>query len=181
MKLQRLFGAICAVLMFAAPARATEQSTYVMPTTGPMNMATYSAGLNSGLRALASCSWGPSAPVNGPSAAALPYQCWADTTSNPVVFKYWDGTSWVVAAKLNTTSHRWTAVYQGTDVFTASTATTGASGHTLGFLDGASTWSAFQTAQGSTGTGPGWYVQLPGDTTPRVRVGLDGLDVGSLQ
>src|SRR4051795_117134 len=103
MKSARLLGALCAVLLSFAPARAAEQASYVTPTAGPMSMATFAGTyLNPALRALASCSWGTTAPVNGPSAAALPYQCWADTTSSPVVVKYWDGSSWVVAAKLNT-------------------------------------------------------------------------------
>ncbi len=146
MKLQRLLGALCAVLLLALPARAAEQASYVTPITGPMNMATFAGTyLNPGLRALATCSWGTSAPLNGPSSAALPYQCWADTTTNPVVFKVYDGASWVVTAKLNTSGHTWTPSYQGTDLGTASIATTGTSGHTLGFLDGANTYSGIQS------------------------------------
>lgn len=146
MKLQRLRGAIAAALLFAAPAFATEQSSYVAPITGPMNMATFvGTYLNPALRALASCSWGPSAPANGPGAAALAYQCWADTTTNPVVLKFYDGTSWVNFGKLNTSTHSWTPVRAGTDLGTASVANTGTSGANLGFLNAANTWSATQT------------------------------------
>ncbi len=35
-------------------------------------------------------------------------------------------------------------------------------------------------AQGLTGTSPGWYAQLVGDTVPRVRVGLNSSDVASI-
>lgn len=44
----------------------------------------------------------------------------------------------------------------------------------------AHTWSALQTAQGLTTTSPGWYVQLTGDTFPRMRIGLNSVDVASL-
>jgi hypothetical protein len=70
------------------------------------------------------------------------YEVWFDTTTNPVVAKHWDGTSWVVFGKLDTSAHTWTPSYHGTDLGTASTATTGTSGHVLGFLDGANTISA---------------------------------------
>lgn len=146
MKLQRLFGALsAALLLISSSAIAAEQASFVTPTSGPMNMATFAGThLNPGLRAIASCSWGASPPANGPSGAPLVYQCWADTTTNPVAFKYYDGASWVTYGKLNTSGHTWTPSYQGTDLGTASTATTGTSGHTLGFLDGANTWSAIQ-------------------------------------
>lgn len=35
-------------------------------------------------------------------------------------------------------------------------------------------------ASGATGTSPGWYAQLDGDTTPRVRVGLNASDTASI-
>lgn len=127
MRLFRQLGAIgAAILLALAPARAAEQSSYVAPIAGPMTMATFAGTyLNPALRALASCSWGASAPTNGPGSAALPYQCWADTTTNPVVFKVYDGAQWVTAGKLNTSTHAWTPSYQGTDLGNASTGTIG--------------------------------------------------------
>lgn len=47
-------------------------------------------------------------------------------------------------------------------------------------LNVANTWTAQQTAQGDTGTSPGWYAQITGDTTPRVRVGMNAADMASL-
>lgn len=44
----------------------------------------------------------------------------------------------------------------------------------------ANTFLAQQTGQGATTTQPGWYAQLVGDTTARVRVGLNATDVPSL-
>lgn len=44
----------------------------------------------------------------------------------------------------------------------------------------ANTWTAQQTNQGTAGTSPGWYTQVSGDTVPRVRVGLDSADIGSI-
>ncbi len=36
------------------------------------------------------------------------------------------------------------------------------------------------TATGASGASPGWYAQLTGDTFPRVRVGLNASDIGSI-
>lgn len=154
MELQRLLGALCAGLMLVPlQAKAAEQSSYVTPVVGPMNMAAFAGTLNSGLRALASCSWGATAPTNGPGGAPLPYQCWADTTTNPVVFKRYDGASWAIEGRLDTATHLWTPAYQGTALGTASTATTGTSGHTVPFLDGANSWSGVNTFNTPTITG----------------------------
>lgn len=111
---KRLLGALSAALLLVAPATAAEQSSYVAPVSGPMSMSTFAGTyLNPGLRALASCSWGSSAPANGPSGAPLPYQCWADTTSAPVLFKYYDGASWVTYGSLDTSTHTWTPYLTG--------------------------------------------------------------------
>lgn len=147
MKLQRLSGAIAAALLISfSAAKAAEQSSYVIPDTGPKTMATLIDNyFNPAFRSLAGCSWGSSAPANGPAAAPMVYQCWADTTSNPAVLKRFDGSSWVVFGKQNASTHVWTPSYQGTDLGTASTATSGTSGHVVGFLDGANTWSGVQS------------------------------------
>lgn len=44
----------------------------------------------------------------------------------------------------------------------------------------ANTWLAQQTNQGASGTSPGWYAQITGDTFARVRVGLNASDVSSI-
>lgn len=152
MKLLRFLRALpLALMLMAAPAKATEQSSFVIPDTGPHTMAdmvdTY---FNPAFRAIAACSWGTSAPANGPGPAPIKYQCWADTTTNPVVMKIYDGASWVITGKLDATAHTWTPEYQGTDTGTASTSTTGTSGHTLGFLDGANTFSGVQSFNDGT-------------------------------
>jgi hypothetical protein len=145
MKALRFLRALpLAVLLTYSPARATDD-TIVTPTVGPHTMSEYATILNAALVAIQGCNYAASAPDNGPSGDPVDYQCWADTTSNPVVFKRYDGASWVAFGKLNTSSHIWTPVYQGTDTGTASIATTGTSGHTLGFLDGANTWSGVQS------------------------------------
>jgi hypothetical protein len=132
-----------ALMLLAAPLRA-EQGTIVGPIAGPKTMADVMAIINASFLAIQSCNSGSSAPLNGPSAANVHYQCWADTTTNPVVYKTWDGAAWAAFGKLNTSTHLWTPVYQGTDLSTASIATTGTSGHAVPFLDGANTWSAVQ-------------------------------------
>jgi hypothetical protein len=145
MKALRFLRALpLALLMLSAPLRA-EQGTIIGPIVGPKTMTEVMTILNAAHLAIQSCNSGTSAPANGSSGLPTNNQCWADTTSNPIVYKRYDGASWVVFGKLNTSTHVWTPVYQGTDTGTASTATTGTSGHTLGFLDGANTWSAVQS------------------------------------
>lgn len=51
---------------------------------------------------------------------------------------------------------------------------------TIAALNLAQTFTAQQTDQGASGTSPGWYAQITGDTTPRVRVGLNINDVASI-
>jgi hypothetical protein len=115
MKLTRILGALALGLsLFLQPALATEQASYVNPIAGPMPMSTFvGTYLNPALRAIATCHWGPSAPANGPSSLAATYQCWADTTTNPTVFKLYDGASWVAQGSLNTTTHAWTPYLTG--------------------------------------------------------------------
>ena len=109
MKLQRLLGALCiGLVVLASPGRATEQGSYQPPTAGPMSMATFvGTYLNPALRALAACHNGSSAPANGPSSLPLAYQCWVDTTTNPALYKIYDGTSWIIKGSINTSTHVW--------------------------------------------------------------------------
>lgn len=111
----RIKSLFAALLLFATPALAT-QNTYVMPLTGPHTMAEVMTILNAGLLSMNQCNSGATAPANGPGAAATTFQCWMDTTGNPVVLKLWDGASWVAAAKLDTTAHTWTPVFAGNDL-----------------------------------------------------------------
>jgi hypothetical protein len=135
-------AALAIALALASSALTAEQGSYVIPDAGPKNMTTLvDSYFNPAFRALASCSWGTSAPANGVGAAPGLYQCWADTTTNPVVFKRYDGASWAVWGKLDTSTHLWTPSYQGADLGTAAIATTGTSGHTVPFLDGNGTVS----------------------------------------
>lgn len=131
-------------LLFASQAMAA-QGTIVGPTVGPHTMADVMGTINAAFLAIQGCNSGSSSPTNGPSSAPVSFEMWCDTTTNPVVVKMYDGASWVVVGKLDTSSHIWTPEYQGTDLGTASIATTGTSGHTLGFLDGINTVSALWT------------------------------------
>lgn len=111
MKLQRLSGALFAALIFVTPVYATEQSSIVMPTAGPMSMSTFIGSyLNPGLSALSSCNWGPSAPANGLGGVPVLFECWADTSGAPasIIFKYNDGARWVAFGTLNASTHVWT-------------------------------------------------------------------------
>lgn len=121
------------------------QASIVMPTTGPATAATMFGDVNNALLALQSHNSGSSAPANGPATAPVTNQAWMDTTANPVVAKWYDGASWVVFGKLDTSAHTWTPSYHGTDLGTASIATMGTSGHVVPFLDGGNTWSGVQS------------------------------------
>lgn len=103
---------LSAALALAAisPARAA-QNTIVTATSGPLTMSAYATALNAALLAIQSCNSGTSAPANGPSAAPVTFQCWADTSASPVItFKRYDGAQWVAFGSLDTSTHVWTAV-----------------------------------------------------------------------
>lgn len=112
MKLQRLLGAIGAVILSVSAAGAAEQSSYVAPESGPMSMAAFVTNhLNPALRALAACHNGASAPANGPGDAPLGFQCWVDTTANPALYKIYDGASWITLGSINTSTHVWSPYF----------------------------------------------------------------------
>jgi hypothetical protein len=166
-------SAAVVALALASPGRAAEQGSYVIPDAGPKTMQTMvDVYFNPAFRALASCSWGTSAPANGVGALPGLYQSWCDTTTNPVVVKQYDGASWVVIGKLNTSTHVWTPSYQGTDTGTASIATTGTSGHTIPFLDGTNTVS------GAWNLGTPSAAVLTNATGLPVSTGVSGLGTG---
>lgn len=142
MKAPPFLRALPLVLSLLDSPVLASQATIVGPVTGPHTMADVMGTINAAFLALQGCNSGSTAPANGPSAAPVLFQMWCDTTTNPVVVKRYDGASWVVVGKLNTSSHIWTPSYQGTDLGTASTSTTGTSGHVLGLLDGINTISA---------------------------------------
>lgn len=135
---------LLALSLVASPVMAS-QATIVGPVTGPHTMADVMGTINAAFLAIQGCNSGSSAPANGPSAAPVSFEMWCDTTTNPVVVKMYDGASWVVVGKLNTSSHIWTPEYQGTDLGNASIATTGTSGHVVPFLDSINTISALWT------------------------------------
>lgn len=141
--LRCLRSAALIAALLSTPA-AADQSSIVTPTAGPKTATEYATAVNAALLAIMSCNSGNSAPSNGVGGLPTPYQCWADTTTNPAVLKMYDGTSWVTFGKLNTSSHSWTPVRQGTDLGTASTANTGTSGANVPFLNGSNTWSGTQ-------------------------------------
>lgn len=141
MKALRFLRALPLALSLLASPVLASQATIVGPIVGPHTMADVMGTINAAFLAIQGCNSGSSAPANGPLAAPVSFQMWCDSTTNPVVVKMFDGASWVVVGKLNTSSHIWTPSYQGTDLGTASTATTGTSGHTVPFLDGVNTIS----------------------------------------
>jgi hypothetical protein len=112
----RLASLLAALWLSIAPALAANQAPYQTPTTGPMSASTFTATyLNPALLAIGTCNWGPTAPANGPGAAASTYQAWCDTSASPVVtIKIYDGAQWVAIGTLNTSTHAFAAVVDGT-------------------------------------------------------------------
>ncbi len=95
-----------ALMLFAAPVRA-EQGTIVGPVVGPKTMTDVMTTLNAALLAIQSCNSGTSAPANGVGGLPTRYQCWMDTTTNPSLYKIYDGTSWITLGTINTSTHAW--------------------------------------------------------------------------
>lgn len=139
-------------LLFASPALAANQASTVMPLVGPHSATDLMTNfLNPALQALFTCNWGPSAPLNGPSSAAGLYECWANTTANPVVFNHWDGTSWVPFGQLNTSTHVWFEVGPSIGVISGSSAASGIVGEVLSIaINQAGAVTGFVTATAKT-------------------------------
>lgn len=82
------------------------QSSVVMPTSGPMSMATFvTTYLNPGLQSLFTNNAGSSAPTDGIGAAPATYQWWWDSSASPSLLKVYDGTQWVTVGWLDTVRH----------------------------------------------------------------------------
>lgn len=107
--MKRLSAYLLALSLWATPALGANQASVQTPTTGPHSATDFTTNfLNPALLALFTCNWGPTAPINGPGVASMQYQCWFDTSAAPdVAFKYYDGTSFVLAGRLNTSTHVW--------------------------------------------------------------------------
>lgn len=124
MKSNRILGALTAAVLLAspAPARADEQANFLLPDAGPHSMADLVDNfINPALRAIASCHWGAGSPTNGPSGSPILFQCWANTTTNPVLIERWDGAQWVVEGALNTSTHVWTPYRNGAAIVAVAT------------------------------------------------------------
>ncbi|MGM4906247.1 hypothetical protein AB8B21_05775 [Tardiphaga sp. 866_E4_N2_1] len=89
-------------------------------------MADYAARANAALLAIQTCNSGTTAPANGPTVVPVHFQCWADTTSNPVVYKFYDGASWVIFGALNTSTHVWTPYRSGVAIAAVATSSSAA-------------------------------------------------------
>lgn len=103
-KLLRAFflasGLLVASLPAIGPAQAS-QSSCTLPSSGPMSMATFvGTYANPCLGAVLSKFSGTSAP-----GSPVQYQWWFNTTASPPQLEIYDGTSWVVVATLNSSTH----------------------------------------------------------------------------
>lgn len=157
-KISAIVSVICALM---SPALAT-QNTYVMPLVGPHSMADVMTTLNAGLLSMNQCHSGTTAPTNGPGSAPSVFQCWADTTSNPTIFKSWDGTAWAAFGNYDTTAHTWTPIRQGTALGTASVQNIGTSGANVALMNALNTWSAVQTFSNGLSVSIGIYAPAGG-------------------
>ncbi len=118
--MRRVASLVVATILFAGPSQAG-QGSIVGPTSGPKTMTEVMTAINAGLLAIQSCNAGTTAPANGPSDAAVQFQCWADTSANPVLYKYFDGGAWVTFGALDTASHVWTPYRNGAPVVAVAT------------------------------------------------------------
>lgn len=137
--MKRLRSLIAAAALLIAQAigggaAMAAQNTVIMPTGGPMSMATFvTTYLNPGIQSLFTCNSGGSAPANGTGAAVETYQCWWDSSSN--ILRVYDGTSWVKVGSMdsghlfaasvsgiNDSTPSWSGLHQWIRSFTSSTA-----------------------------------------------------------
>jgi hypothetical protein len=157
-----LASLIVATVLFAGPSQAG-QGSIVGPTSGPKTMTEVMTAINAGLLAIQSCNAGTTAPANGPSDAAVQFQCWADTSANPVLYKYFDGGAWVTFGALNTSTHVWTPYRNGAPVVAVATSGS-ASDLTTGTLPAARlpvpTTSTLGGVQSLTCSSSNWFNTL---------------------
>ena len=105
------------VLALACTPSLASQSNLVMPTTGPMSMATFAGTyLTPALMSLASCHSGTSAPTNATGGAPVAGQCWWDTTAATWIKKEYDGATWIEIGRLDTAGNFWNPTIHGTNI-----------------------------------------------------------------
>lgn len=139
--LLRLLAWLIAITLAFAPAAEASQATLVTPSA-PLPMTGLASFLNAAYLSVGSCNSGTSAPANGTGAAAFTYECWANSTSNPTLFQFYDSASWVKFGQLDTSGHVWTP-FLGVNPVSGGIPY-GASGGATGTFG----WSAALTANG---------------------------------
>lgn len=96
---------VVAHLAWSSIAHAVDNPLLVPTTAGQSGLQVINK-INDAIASTVTCSSGTSAPTNGPGGLPYPQQCWWDTTAAPVwVLKFYDSTTWVTMATLNTGTH----------------------------------------------------------------------------
>lgn len=153
------------LMLGACPAIAANQASLQVPIGGPLSATQFTTNyLNPALLALATCNWGPSAPVNGPGGIPTFGQCWVDTSQSPVFTeKFYDGVSWVSKFIINGSTHIFTVAPSGNPIVIF------AWGQSNFVVNGSFAWTPNPAAKiwnntvGTVSTGTA-YVPLPSTT-----------------
>lgn len=112
-----------AFLIFAGMAIANQSNTW-SPTTGTVSGLQLTTNYNNGFSAILSSNSGATAPANDQSLASVQGQFWLDTSTTPLTLRYYDGTTWTVAAYVDTTAHTWiSALGAGSGTIASATTT----------------------------------------------------------
>lgn len=105
---------LCILAICSIPALAS-QSTISFPTTGTLSGLSLVTDINNANNTLASFFSGTSTPSS--PASPVTYQLFANTSTNPVNYTLYDGTSWVSIGTLDTSAHTWTPSSSGSMVY----------------------------------------------------------------
>lgn len=133
-----------------------DQSNLSAPTTGTLPGLPMVNDYNGAFNALATCNSGSSAPANTQSGSPVAGQCWLDTSTSKYKIKVFDGTSWLVKAVLDTSTHLYEPVIGGGTASVASASTTDLGAASEGFI----TITGTTTITGFGSTAPAGQVKF---------------------
>ncbi|KFC73188.1 putative membrane-anchored cell surface protein [Bosea sp. LC85] len=109
-KLRRFLG-VGALVCALASAALAQQGTLTVPLSGPNQFGGptgVASQINAAILATGAKNAGTAAPTNASGGTPFAFQEWIDTSGQPRSWKIWDGSTWVVMATLNTSTHAYT-------------------------------------------------------------------------
>lgn len=105
--LARVAALVFAALLLGPSTGRASQGSVCMPTTGTVTGLAFSQSQNAAFAALLSSNSGNSAPANDCTGAPVTGQIWLDTSTNPRVWRMFDGSQWVAIGTLDASNHLW--------------------------------------------------------------------------